>query len=142
MTAKKPGRPPVTFTDKDREEIKKLSGLCLSIEEIARIKGCDRDTLSKWCHDEIEEGRVEAKALAIDRLFRNIKAGKEASIFFYLKTRHQWREVQRIESVAEVHHKGIIKEEPLSDAEWERVFGAGADTDGLGSPTGTTTRSH
>lgn len=138
----KPGRPAVEFSEKDREEIKRLSGLCLSIEEIARIKGCNRDTLSKHCHDEIEEGRVEAKALAIDRLFRNIKAGKEASIFFYLKTRHQWREVQRIESVAEVHHKGIIKEEPLTDAEWERTFGAGADADSVGSSAGTTTRSN
>ena len=138
----KAGRPAVEFSEKDRDEVKRLAGLCLSLEEIALIKGCNRDTLSKWCSEEIEAGRVEAKALAIDRLFRNIKAGKEASIFFYLKTRHQWREVQRIESVSEVTHKGIIKEEPLTDAEWERTFGASSDTDSVGPPTGTPTRSH
>lgn len=131
------GRPPVEFTDKDREEIKRLAGLCLSMEEIARIKGCNRDTLAKWCKDEVEEGRVEAKAVAIDRLFRNIKAGKEASIFFYLKTQHQWREVQRVESVAEVTHKGIIKEEPLNEREWDEAF---SDADSMGAATGTTTR--
>ena len=134
------GRKPTEFTEKDREEIRKLAGLSLSMEEIAKINGCNRDTLAKHCKAEVEEGRVEAKALAIDRLFRNIKAGKEASIFFYLKTQHQWREVQRIESVAEVTHKGIIKEEPLDEREWDRIF---SETDGsVGTPTGTSTRSH
>ena len=93
----KTGRKPFAFSDKDRAEIEHLAGLCMSQDEIARIKGCDRNTLVKHCALELERGKDRAKAMVTNALFSNIKKGKEASIFFYLKTQHGWREKQEIE---------------------------------------------
>ena len=90
-------RPPTKFSDKDRAEIEHLAGLCMSQDEIARIKGCDRNTLVKHCALELERGKDRAKAMVTNALFSNIKKGKEASIFFYLKTQHGWREKSEVE---------------------------------------------
>ena len=93
----KTGRKPFAFSDKDRAEIEHLAGLCMSQDEIASIKGCDRNTLVKHCALELQRGKDRAKAMVTNALFSNIKKGKEASIFFYLKTQHGWREKQDIE---------------------------------------------
>lgn len=90
----KGGRPEVKFSPEDRKKIRYLAGLTLSQEEIAKTFGCDRDTLKKHCAEELELGKVEAKQLAVGKLFGNIKKGKEASIMFYLKTQHRWKETQ------------------------------------------------
>lgn len=107
----KRGRKPVQFSDKDRAEIKHLAGLTLSVAEIARIKGCSEKTLMKSCAEEIDSGRVQAKAMAVNQLFLNIKKGKEASIFFYLKTQHHWRERQEVQHTGTVGFKLIIEGE-------------------------------
>ena len=64
----------------------------------------------------MKEGKVGAKALVINRLMQNIKEGKEASIFFYLKTQCGWTETQRIETDVNVQH--VISSKPLTASEW------------------------
>lgn len=91
------GRKPREFSKQDREEIEKLAGLCMSHDDIAQLKKCARDTLEKHCAEELSNGKAKAKALVTSALFGNIKKGKEASIFFYLKTQHNWREKSEIE---------------------------------------------
>ena len=98
----KTGRKPFAFSDKDRAEIEQLAGLCMSQDEIARIKGCDRNTLVKHCALELERGKDRAKAMVTNALFSNIKKGKEASIFFYVKTQHGWREKSEVEHSGEI----------------------------------------
>lgn len=101
-------RPVRVFTEKDREEIAHLAGLCMSHDEIAILKKCSRDTLEKHCKEELAEGKANAKSLVTKGLFGNIKAGKEASIFFYLKTQHGWREKSEIEHSGSVQLQTVI----------------------------------
>lgn len=133
---------PAKLSDEEKQRIKAMRGCGLTVEEIASIHNISKTTLYKLCADELDQGKASGKLLVANKLMDAIKKGNVTAMIFYLKTQGEWREVQRIESVAEVHHKGIIKEEPLSDAEWERTFGAGADADGMGSAGGTPTRSH
>lgn len=85
-------RPVKTITDEQRKQVQTLSGYGLNQEQIARMLGISRQTLSKHCKVELERGKDVAFTTATTALFNNIKKGKEASIFFYLKTQHQWRE--------------------------------------------------
>lgn len=95
MASKKPrGRPVREFSESDRKEIEKLAGYGLTHDQIAIFKGCSRDTLTKHCSIELERGKVKAIAEVTGYLFGNIKAGDQASIFFYLKTQAGWREKQ------------------------------------------------
>lgn len=93
----KVGRKPREFTPQDREEIEKLAGLALSLEQIAILKKCDIKTLKKNCSEEIEVGRAKAYQLATNQLFLAIKKGNLTGIIFYLKTQHGWRETNRTE---------------------------------------------
>lgn len=106
-------RPEIKFTDKDKKQIKTLSGYGFTQEEIAVLIGHDADTIRKHCKKELAEGKLEAKSICIGKLFGNIKLGKEASIFFYLKTQHGWKETVdvNIEQLPRLNAKvGKLKE--------------------------------
>lgn len=134
------GRPPRTLDEKALERIREMRACGVSVEDCAAIEKIALATLYKLARPELEAGKAEGIKIATGQLMKSIKQGNVASIIFFLKTQAGWREVQRIESVAEVTHKGIIKEEPLDEREWDRIF---SETDGsVGTPTGTPTRSH
>jgi hypothetical protein len=63
----------------------------------ARILGCSRTTVHRYVNQyaTVKAAYEEANESMIDfaeqQLFKNIKAGKEASIFFYLKTKAKHR---------------------------------------------------
>lgn len=90
-------RPEIEISDERRKEIRKLAGYGLTIEQMASVLGIHRNTLTKHCKDDIEKGKAEAFHFAVNSLFSNIKKGKEASLIFYLKTQHRWKEVQQTE---------------------------------------------
>jgi hypothetical protein len=81
-----------TPTKEQRKQVKTLSGFGLSQDQIALVMQIDRNTLAKYYKEELVLGKAEAFALATNSLFSNIKKGKEASIFFYLKCQHRWSE--------------------------------------------------
>lgn len=85
-------RPEKKPTDQERGQVQTLSGYGLNQEQIANMLGMSRQTLAKWCKAELEKGKTIAYTQVVSKLFDNIKKGKEASIFFYLKTQHGWRE--------------------------------------------------
>lgn len=91
------GRPIKEPTPEQRKQVETLSGYGLTQEQIARMLGLHVQTLRKWCALEMKTGKDKAYTQAVNSLFANIKKGKEASIFFYLKTQHCWREVSRTE---------------------------------------------
>ena len=98
----KSGRPKKhIFTEKDYGKIEAYFSLGLSIEDVAllfdysekqfrRIKDDDSRIMSAY-----KKGEKGFKELALSKLRENIIAGKEASIFFYLKTRHNFRETDK-----------------------------------------------
>lgn len=116
----KGGRPYLKISEQDRGEIKRLAGLGLTVEEIATIKGISARTLYNRCAAEMKEGKTSAKALVISRLMQNIKDGKEASIFFYLKTQCGWKETQVIEGDVSINH--VISAKPIDDNEWAKKW--------------------
>lgn len=85
------------ITQKDIDEIEKLAGYCMTVREISLIKGISEPTLIKYFSDIMERGRSNVKHLVVDRLINNIKEGKEASIFFYLKTQFHWKEKHEVQ---------------------------------------------
>lgn len=93
----KGGRPTREFGQKERAEIEKLAGYGLTHDQIASFFKCDRNTLVKHCSEELERGKTVALVTVVTALFSNIKRGDPASIFFYLKTQHGWREKDRPE---------------------------------------------
>lgn len=90
-------RPVTQISDERRKEIQQLSGYGLTIEQIANVLGIDRNTLAKHCKEDLEKGKADALKFAVTSLFSNIKKGKEASLIFYLKTQHRWKEVTQTE---------------------------------------------
>jgi DNA-binding XRE family transcriptional regulator len=110
-------------SNEDAERVKKLSGFGLTHEQIAQVIGITRPTLTKYYEHELELGKAEALETATNALFFNIKKGKEASIFFYLKCRHRWSEKaqeltdETIEKIA----MGVNRARNMSHSEWEEL---------------------
>jgi hypothetical protein len=86
-------RPKHKPTDKDRMLVKVLAGV-MAEQAIANAMQICRNTLRKNYKNELKEGKDFFLAQAITALMNNIKKGKEASIFFYLKTQHGWKDSQ------------------------------------------------
>lgn len=93
------GRPPREFTKEDRQEIKRLAALCMSYEDIATLKRCDKNTLIKHCQEELDEGKAQANELVKSKFFTliNQKKPEPSAIYFYLKTQCLWRETNKLE---------------------------------------------
>jgi hypothetical protein len=121
----------------DLERITRAAGL-VNVEDIAAIWGMSKTTLYKYASAELEKGRASTRLFVAGKLLDAIKQGNFAAIIFYLKTQAGWREVSRIETVSEVTHKGVIREEPLDEDEWQKQYGVG----GVGAAAGSPTRSH
>ena len=90
-------RPTKEPTEEQRRYIETLAGYGLSQAQIGHVMGMDPKTLVKHCTEELTVGKAKMYAQAVNALFRNIKNGKEASLIFYLKTQHGWKETSRTE---------------------------------------------
>jgi hypothetical protein len=75
-----------------REKVRRLSGLGVPQDDIAKIVGCAPKTLRKHLRAELHLGKAETKAAMAGYLFNAAKAGKVAAMIFWLKTRAGWRE--------------------------------------------------
>jgi hypothetical protein len=94
----KPGRKPQDLSP-HQEIVIAMALAGVSHKLIAKAIGTSMngDQLRAQYATELEEAKSLCDADAVKGLMANVRAGKEASIFFYLKTRCGWREVQRIE---------------------------------------------
>jgi hypothetical protein len=75
-----------------RETVRRLSGLGLPQEDIAKIVGCAPKTLRKHLRAELDVGQAEANATVAGYLFNAAKAGDLAATIFWLKTQAGWGE--------------------------------------------------
>lgn len=78
--------------------VQKLARLGLTQEHMANFFGVSKRCFCEWLvkhpplYAALKKGKSDAIAFVSGKLFENITEGKEASIFFYLKTQAGWRE--------------------------------------------------
>lgn len=88
----KGGRPPHLPTSDTRNKVFMLSTVGTRHEDIATVLGISADTLTKYYHDELAKGRIEANASVAETLFKQAKEGNTTAMIFWLKSRAKWKE--------------------------------------------------
>ena len=93
----KGGRPPHLSTADTRNRVYILSTVGTRHEDIATVLGISADTLTKYYHDELAKGRIEANASVAETLFKQAKEGNTTAMIFWLKSRAKWKETSQHE---------------------------------------------
>jgi hypothetical protein len=93
----KGGRPPHLPTADTRNKVFMLSTVGTRHEDIATVLGISADTLTKYYHDELAKGRIEANASVAETLFKQAKEGNTTAMIFWLKSRAKWKETSQHE---------------------------------------------
>lgn len=94
----KRGRPKKNLDAKQIEEIERLSGLGLSMEDIAQTFDLSAKSLDTKMNENEEikaaimRGRAKRKKECVSKLAAHIDAGNVTSLLFYLKTQCGWKE--------------------------------------------------
>ncbi len=88
----KGGRPPHLADATTRNKVFMLSTVGTRHEDIATVLGISTDTLTKYYHDELAKGRIEANASVAETLFKQAKEGNTTAMIFWLKSRAKWKE--------------------------------------------------
>lgn len=93
----KGGRPPHLANATTRNKVFMLSTVGTRHEDIATVLGISADTLTKYYHDELAKGRIEANASVAETLFKQAKEGNTTAMIFWLKSRAKWKETSQHE---------------------------------------------
>ena len=93
----KGGRPPHLATADTRNRVYILSTVGTRHEDIATVLNISADTLTKYYHDELAKGRIEANASVAETLFKQAKEGNTTAMIFWLKSRAKWKETSQHE---------------------------------------------
>lgn len=88
---------PHVKTNHNSTVVKILYGMGITKDKIAAGIGISVPTLDKYYRDEMDVAEVQIKGEVFGALMKNIQAGKEASIIFFLKARCGWKETQAVE---------------------------------------------
>lgn len=93
----KGGRPRHLPNGDTRNKVFMLSTVGTRHEDIATVLGISADTLTKYYHDELAKGRIEANASVAETLFKQAKEGNTTAMIFWLKSRAKWKETSQHE---------------------------------------------
>jgi len=93
----KGGRPPHLPDATTRNKVFMLSTVGTRHEDIATVLSISADTLTKYYHDELAKGRIEANASVAETLFKQAKEGNTTAMIFWLKSRAKWKETSQHE---------------------------------------------
>lgn len=96
----KMGRPPYTPTEKDRTQVKMLSGMGVTCADIALFLEISEPTMRKYYQHELDIGFVQANAQVAQSLFKQATDKDKPNVIaaiFWLKTRAGWKEAQTLE---------------------------------------------
>lgn len=88
-------RPAYNPTEKERAQVKTLTGMGLILEQISVVIGISVPTLRKHFRKELDAGALEANAAVAQSLYRqatNPEKPNAAAGMFWLKCRAGWRE--------------------------------------------------
>jgi hypothetical protein len=95
------GRPPYTPTDKDRKQVKMLSGMGVPCADIAALIEISEPTMRKYYQTELDTGYVSANAQVAQSLFKQATDKDKPNVIaaiFWMKTRGGWRESQNVDA--------------------------------------------
>ena len=104
--------------EKSREYVERMSSYGIPQEDISKVVGIDLKTLRKHYREELDTAETKANTKVAGMLFKNCMEGKEASIFFWLKTRAGFRETIQTEN----KNIAIISEKPMTNEEWKSKY--------------------
>ena len=93
-------RQPHQPDDKSRKQVLLMSGIGLTQDQIARVMLVSDETLRKYYSDELETGAAKMNAAVAQNLYSIATSkgqGAVAAAIFWMKTRANWREVNRSE---------------------------------------------
>ena len=93
----KGGRPRHLPDATTRNKVFMLSTVGTRHEDIATVLNISADTLTKYYHDELAKGRIEANASVAETLFKQAKEGNTTAMIFWLKSRAKWKETSQHE---------------------------------------------
>jgi hypothetical protein len=94
------GRPAYTPTDKDRKQVKMLSGMGVPGVDIAALIDVSEPTMRKYYQHELDTGYVFANAQVAQSLFKQATDKDKPNVIaaiFWMKTRGGWKEAQTAE---------------------------------------------
>lgn len=94
------GRPAYTPTDKDRKQVKMLSGMGVPGVDIAALIEVSEPTMRKYYQHELDTGYVFANAQVAQSLFKQATDKDKPNVIaaiFWMKTRGGWKEAQAAE---------------------------------------------
>ena len=94
---RKVGRPHHLPNETTRNKVFMLSTVGTRHEDIATVLNISADTLTKYYHDELAKGRIEANASVAETLFKQAKEGNTTAMIFWLKSRAKWKETSQHE---------------------------------------------
>lgn len=86
--------------EKSRKQIAVMAGIGLTHDQIAKIMGVSDETLRKYYRDELDTGEARMNAAVAQNLYSIATSkgqGAVAAAIFWMKTRANWREVNRTE---------------------------------------------
>lgn len=102
-----------------------LKSLCNGSTITAACKAAKvgRNAFYEWITEDqnfkkqVDEARLSQVCVAEDKLFENVKAGREASIFYFLGNRaaDKWRSVNRVEHSGSFTLKSLITGEGVQE---------------------------
>lgn len=91
------GRTAYKPTQKDRDQVKMLSGMGIAGADIAALIGISEPTMRKYFRNELETGYIQANAQVAQSLFKQATDKDKPNVIaaiFWMKTRAGWKEQQ------------------------------------------------
>ena len=119
MTGKGPGRKPHSANEATRASVETMSACGVPQDDICAVLGLTGKTLRKHYAPELANARIKANAVIAATLFQKAKAGDNACIFFWLKTRAGYRETNNLEVTGQ--GGGPVATVALSEEKYELI---------------------
>lgn len=94
---RKQGRPAHAPTPELRQRVETYVACGVTHEQISRLLNISRPSLEKHYRAELDNGAAVANGRIAGKLYEKALSGDSACMFFWLKTRARWQEVQRYE---------------------------------------------
>jgi hypothetical protein len=128
MTEKKHagGRPSYEPTDKDRAQIRTMSGMGIPDYDIAKVMNLSTPTIRKYFWTELESGHIEANAKVAQSLFKQATdpSGQKSvtAAIFWLKCRAGWREEDSRDNPGKKEQQATLAQNAEDGTTWDGLL--------------------